>query len=93
VSDAAIDAMIVALITALPPTIAALFSAWLSSRNARTIAAIHVDINSRMTEFLAAKAQASHAEGKLEGIDHAETKAADAKVADAKAVALAQTPS
>lgn len=52
--------ILVAIITASPPTIMALL-AWRESKK------IHLSINSRMTELLKASKGESHAEGREEG--------------------------
>lgn len=56
-------AITIAIIAALPPTLAAVL-AWAGSRrNSRQIQEIHVSVNSRLTELLALTAKSSHAAG------------------------------
>lgn len=57
----------VALIAAAPPTLAALATMVGNIRNGRKLKELHVIVNSRLTELLAASKAASHAEGKAEG--------------------------
>lgn len=65
------DPIAIALIAATPPTVVAIL-AWLSSRrNGKNIQEIHIALNSRLTELLAAtKGEATataHAAGLKEG--------------------------
>jgi hypothetical protein len=56
--------IIIAIVSATPPTLVALL-AWLTGKeNARAIKDIHISINSRMTELLAATKGQATAEGK-----------------------------
>ncbi len=56
------DAVMVALIAAIPSTIGAL----VGLRNKRDIRQLHLDVNGRLTELLEQTARASHAEGKAD---------------------------
>lgn len=65
--DASTLQIICTLIAAIPPSAIALL-AWLSSRkNKAAIQLVHLQINSRMDELLAASKQASRAEGVVAG--------------------------
>ena len=59
--------IIVALITATPPTLMA-FVAWRAGkRNAKAIQDVHISINSRMDKLLEANGDSKFAEGREEG--------------------------
>jgi hypothetical protein len=53
----------VAMISALPPSLVALFGLIVGLRNQRKIQEVHVLFNSRMTELLKLTASAAHAKG------------------------------
>jgi hypothetical protein len=57
------EATEVALIAATPPFVAALGALFLGWRNGKKLTTIHVDMNSRFTEFLRLKGEASYAAG------------------------------
>lgn len=59
----------IALIKALGPTFAALAAFGSSLVNRRGIRKLRVEVNSRLTELLKLRAEASHAEGRREGIE------------------------
>ena len=68
------SAIIIAIITAVPPTLAALVSIWVSRINSRKLNltteklnGISVTIDGRLSELLALTAKSSHAEGVVEG--------------------------
>lgn len=55
--------IVVAFIASVPPTIAALVGLRASRRNGQKVDAIHVQMNSRLDELLAATRISSHAQG------------------------------
>lgn len=57
-------AIIVAIVTALPPTFAAIAALIVALRNDRKITEIHIGLNGRLTELLEANKIAAHAEGR-----------------------------
>jgi hypothetical protein len=61
------DALLIAAIAAVPATIAAL-AAWFKAAAAHeAIKAVHVEVNSRLTELLRVGKQLAHLEGIAEG--------------------------
>jgi len=60
-------AIIVAAIVAIPPTLTALAALRASKKNAVAIEQVHVSINSRMDELLAAATGEARAEGREAG--------------------------
>lgn len=58
----------IALIVAVAPTLLALASVVSSFRNSKKLEALHVDVNSRLSQLLAKTEISAHAEGKAEGI-------------------------
>lgn len=63
-----------ALIAAVPPTIAGIAALIVSLRNTRDIQKLHVIVNSRLTELLSETAKASRAQGQLDGAESEKTK-------------------
>lgn len=55
---------LIAVLTALPPTIAAVAALMVAMRNDRKITEIHIGLNGRLTELLEASKIAAHAEGR-----------------------------
>jgi beta-galactosidase beta subunit len=53
----------IAIIAAIPPTLAALLAAASNILNHRKLTKIHVDINDRVTQLVAASLAQGHAEG------------------------------
>jgi hypothetical protein len=60
------EAIIVALIATVPPTITAIASLLASLRNHESIKRLGTDINGRMEQLVDSKEKAAHAKGKLE---------------------------
>ena len=58
----------IALIVAVAPTLLALASVVSSFRNSKKLEALHVDVNSRLSQLLAKTETSARAEGKAEGI-------------------------
>ncbi len=61
------DAVKVALIVSIAPTLAALIGLIVSLTNKSKLNALHVDINSRLTELIAASALSERSQGIEEG--------------------------
>lgn len=61
------DAIIVALIAATPPTIMAILAWWQARRSVRAIAEVHLSLNSRLDELVKAEKSVSRTEGIKEG--------------------------
>lgn len=61
------DAIIVAIIAALPPTIVALLALRKSTSNGKAVAEVHLALNSRLDELLRSTRTAAHAAGVKEG--------------------------
>ncbi len=59
------EAVKVAIIVAIPPTLAAPVGMFASLRNGKKVAELHVLVNSRLTQLLNLTASSSRAEGKL----------------------------
>lgn len=57
------DAVIIAVIVAIPPTIAAIAAFLVSLRNSQKADAIHLLMNSRLDELLSATKILAHAQG------------------------------
>ena len=57
------EPVIVAMLVAIPPTLVAMAALIASLRNGKKTDAIHVLMNSRLDELLAATRRSSHAEG------------------------------
>jgi hypothetical protein len=57
----------VAIVSATPPTLAALAALFQTRRTKAQLTELHVLINSRLTELLNLTKESAHAEGKLEG--------------------------
>ena len=55
--------ILVAIIISLPPTIAAVAGLWKMSRIAQAIYSVHVELNGRLTQWIAATQAAAHAAG------------------------------
>ena len=66
--------IIVASIAAIPPTIAAVASIWVSWRNSDKLDDIHITLNSRLTQLLQQTSMASRAAGKVEGVAQEQAK-------------------
>ncbi len=60
------DLVLVALISALPPTIVAAGAIVIGIMNKRGIEDLHVAVNSRLTELLELTAKSARAEGKAD---------------------------
>lgn len=58
--------VMVAIVAAIPPTLAAIFSALLSLRNGQKIKALHVEVNGRLTQLLVSTALASRLQGEAD---------------------------
>ena len=63
------DPVMIALITAIPPTMVAAGAVYLGLKNHRGIEDLHISVNSRMDQLLKERGIASKAEGRQEGID------------------------
>lgn len=61
------NTIVVALIAVFPPSVLAGAALITSLRNGKKVDAVHVDVNSRLTELLETTRVASRAEGVLEG--------------------------
>lgn len=62
------QAIIIAVIAATPPTLVALLSFFKSRNNATAIQEVHLSVNSRMDELLAASKGEARAEGHAAGL-------------------------
>jgi hypothetical protein len=62
------DAVIIALIVAIPPTLTALVSLIVSLRNGRAIHQVHVATNSKMDQLLSVTGASEKAKGVKEGL-------------------------
>ena len=72
------DAVVLALIASVPPTITAIASLLSSMKNANAIKSLHMDVNGRIGQLLEMNKKESRAAGKLEQIG--EDKAAAEKI-------------
>lgn len=55
--------IVISIITAVPPTLAAIFAWMVARKNTRKIQEIHVSLNSRLSQLLDLTAASSHAQG------------------------------
>ena len=62
------DPVKIAVIVAVAPTLLALAAVVNSLRNSRKLDNIHIDLNSRLTQLLAASATSERATGRAEGL-------------------------
>lgn len=69
-----------ALIAAIPPTVAAVAALVVSIQSDRKITEVHLSINGRLTELLEANRVAAHAEGRQAERDDEAAKANSTKV-------------
>lgn len=65
------DAVLIALIVAIPPTIIAIANLLQARKNARVTRNYHRAVDGKMTKLLKATAGAARAEGKLEALSPA----------------------
>ena len=57
------EPIIVAVIISVPPTVAAVAGLWKMHRIAQAIYSVHVELNGRLTQWIAATQAAAHAAG------------------------------
>lgn len=57
------------LIAAMPPTVAAVASMLVAIRSRKSISELHLQINSRMDEFMTLIRKEARAEGRAEGVE------------------------
>ncbi len=62
------DPVKLALIVAAAPTLLALAAVISSIRNSKKLNALHVDVNSRLTQLLEASSTSAFVQGKAEGV-------------------------
>lgn len=63
------ETIIVAVIAAIPTTLASIAAFLQSRKNTAKLAAIHVEINGRLTQLLELTGKASHAQGMKDELD------------------------
>lgn len=77
------DGVQIAVIVAVPPTIAALASLIISLRNGSKLSAVHFDMNGKLAALMAAHGLAERAKGVAEGrqmgIDERQTRVAESE--------------
>jgi len=62
-SDDTFRLVVIAMITAIPPTLAGVAALIVAMRGSQKLTALHLQINSRMDQLLAVSKTAAHAEG------------------------------
>lgn len=77
------DLILVAIISALPPTLTALVALWVAIVNRRNtkkeIQEIHISVNSRMDQLLKMSQSSARAEGHVEGQEQERSEARERK--------------
>lgn len=63
------DAVVIAMLVAIPPTVAACASLVVAVRSNKRLDKLHIQINSRMDQLLKAVAAQERGEGRAEGIE------------------------
>jgi len=65
-SDETVRLVVVAMIAAIPPTLAALAALIVALKGSQKLTQLHLQINSRMDQLLEVSTSAARAEGRLE---------------------------